>query len=187
MFLQETTITKNKSINNLQEVDSLPRVDSSSRLSSLPRVDSSSKLSSIPKVPSLPRIKSVSELLCQEDEVTLIENQTSSGNELTLLDFNISINTRKTFFCQDESSESESEIELRKSMLILPSQYNQRVETSNLNYFELIKDHIRNNRKLSEKHLKYIKQHLNCDQKMEIIKLYSDCCAVLVYVLEKHN
>jgi hypothetical protein len=153
-------------------------------------VDSSSRLASIPKVPSLPRIKSSSELLCQEDENTSVESQSSELIELTLLDFNIclnnknTLNIRNTFPCQNTQNE-ELELELRKSMPILPSHYNLTVESSKINYFELIKDHIRNNRKLTERHLKYMKQHLNSEQKIEIIKLYSDCCAALVYVLEK--
>ena len=74
---------------------------------------------------------------------------------------------------------------LRKSLPVLPSYFNVNEMQQGIDYFHLIKDHIRNHRRLSKNHINYIRECLNSEQKIEIIELYNDCCASIVDVLEK--
>jgi hypothetical protein len=186
---KKDTITKSK--NNLQDLDGLPKVDSSSKLASLPKVDSSSKLSSLQKVASLPRIKSYSDLFYQEDETPQSEvkkeiEQIEFESKLTLDDFNIPENVKGAYYFvqnfQDTTDPTKIQT-LRKSLPSIPSYFNIGTHRG-IDYFELIKDHIRNNRILNENHINYIKKYLNPQQKLEIIELYNRCFVSLLELLK---
>lgn len=187
MSLQVQALPKIKSINNLQDNELLSRVNSSSGIL---RVNSSTNIANIPRVNSLPRIKSSSDIFFQEDEIPLIERQSSELINLSLKDFHIYENFRASYCCPnnkvDDISLKEQELELRKSMPILPSHTTKNEDPKDINYFNLIKDHIRNYRKLNERHLKYINKNLDSEQKMEIIGIYNLCVETLIKILEKN-
>jgi len=186
MSLQETTITKSKSKTNLHEDVVLPKVTSASNLTSLSKVNSSTNIENIPKVSSLPQIKSSSEAFGQEDE-TLVQ-EVNKENKLTLADFNIPENIKSAYyFVQNfkDTSDPTKIQTLRKSLPIMPSYFSINRQNPGIDYIYLIKDHIRNHRKLNQNHINYIREYLNSEQKIEIIQLYNECCASIVDVLEK--
>jgi len=175
MSLQETKITKSKSKYNLQE-DALV----------LPKINSSTNFENITSITSLPKIASSNQVFCQEDEN--LQAEVKKEIELTLMDFNIPENIKSAYYFVKNFNDNTDPAKiqtLRKSLPIFPSYFNTNGMQQGIDYFHLIKDHIRNHRRLNKNHIKYIRECLSSEQKIEIIKLYNDCCASLVDVLEK--
>jgi hypothetical protein len=64
---------------------------------------------------------------------------------------------------------------LRNSISIIPGYYNHpQTDYFNLDYFEIIKDDIRNMRTLNKYQIDYIK-NLSSDQKNELIEIFNHC------------
>uniref|UniRef100_A0A6C0KV99 Uncharacterized protein n=1 Tax=viral metagenome TaxID=1070528 RepID=A0A6C0KV99_9ZZZZ len=128
----------------------------------------------------LPKIKSLSELdyiLNDIDEKQNLEKLSSK-----------SFNCGLTKFQKEIKKEIQKEIinpkqyGLEKSPRIIPSYYLKNGNLLHIDFYEVIKDDIRNSRKLNEYQLKYIKT-LNEERKIEIIELFNDCNAILVSLM----
>jgi hypothetical protein len=74
---------------------------------------------------------------------------------------------------------------LRNSISIIPGYYNHaRIDYFNLNYFEIIKDDIRNMRTLNNYQMDYIKQ-LSSHEKNELIEIFNQCLSAINELLIK--
>jgi len=133
---------------------------------------------------SLPRIKSSNSLNKSVSKDNLFELHKSSSKESLLESMN-GVEDNVTFISHQKIfEESEWQVPtrsgLRNSEPIIPSYYLQKieglvdengfaVEYINVDYLTIIKDDIRNFRKLNEYQINYIKKHLNDRLKNEII------------------
>ena len=76
---------------------------------------------------------------------------------------------------------------LNNSNYIIPTYYNNHKNLHkilyNLDYFEIIKDDIRNFRKLNTYQLKYIQEQLDHHNKSELLTIYDDCVNALISML----
>jgi hypothetical protein len=109
--------------------------------------------------------------------IDLIEGKFNKEEFLT------SDSSMSSFSSQLTDYEAPNEYGLKNSFQILPSYYlKSGKKYIDIDFFEVIKDDIRNSRKLNEYQLNYIEK-LDEERKFEIIKLFNDCSAALVSLM----
>lgn len=132
---------------------------------------------------SLPRIKSSNSLNKSDSKSNLLESFTKSNSSQEILSDNNVVYFSEQKIFEDVPWEPPSINGLTNSEPIIPSYYLKKIEElvdengipikyMNIDYVTIIKDQIRNLRKLNEHQIRYIKIHMDDKTKNEIIDEY---------------